>query len=302
MPADVLSQLLETSFRSISFPSLTVSVKGGHGLVPHKRVDRNGWRVENVGMNSRAFSMKVPFINTIAPGPTETWGQTGAPLFPDTHDRVMVALADRSTGPFQHPIYGACTVKVEAWEETLDPDFRGGPTLVISLLETFDDPSSSAVAQPSPVSIATDAAVSLDAILLPLTPPPSTGTPGGISLTSFIKSIAAIGDQAQLFEMQVEGQIDHVIYAVQGLEASFGYQPGFSDATQRLISALHALKTQQLAADKPLSYYVTPKASTLAAIANRVGATVADLLTLNPTLVSGVSPIVPADTAVAYYG
>jgi prophage DNA circulation protein len=302
MPADVLSQLLETSFRKISFPTLTVSMKGGHGLVPHKRVDRNGWRIENVGRNSRTFVMKAPFINTIDAGDNETWNRTGAPLFPDTYLKVIAALEDRSTGPFQHPIYGSTTVKVDTYEETLDPDFRGGPTLVITLLETFDDPSSSAVAQPSPLSIATDAATSLDAVLLPLNPPPSTGTPGGISLTQFIKSIAAIGDQVQLFEQQVEGQIDHVIYAMQGLEASFGYQPGYSDATERLISALHALKLQQLAADKPLSYYIVPKASTLAAIANRVGSSVSDLLTLNPGLANPVSPVVPADTAVAYYG
>lgn len=39
---DILSQLLECSFKGVSFPTTAVGFSGTHGVVKHRRMDRNG--------------------------------------------------------------------------------------------------------------------------------------------------------------------------------------------------------------------------------------------------------------------
>lgn len=294
---DVLSQLQGCSWRGISFPALTHSVKGGHRLAPHIRMDRDGERVENTGRQSYSFHFKAPMINTIAPGRTEAWA-SGA-LFPGTYFALIAALEDRSTGAFVHPIYGSRTCKVASWEDTLDADFRGGPVLVVSLQETVDSGDAASAGSTSNVSVATSAALNLDAAMFGLVPPPWPGTPPGMSLSQFVNSIKAIGDQADLFKQQIAGKIDSVINQMTSLGQIFAGTPGFSDNTQRLISSLHNIKVTALAQDRLVSVYVVAAPSTLASVANRVGATVKDLLVLNPAL--GRNLIVPTSTVIRFY-
>lgn len=296
--ADVLSQLQEASWRGISFPSLMFDVDGGHAIAVHKRVDRDGWRVENVGRNSYAFHFKACFVNSIARGARESW-ESGA-LFPDTYLRFIEALEDRSSGSFVHPIYGERTCKVATYKDTIDPDFRGGPVVVVSLVETIDDGSAAAgITAANNLSIASAAAVELDATLGTLTPPPNTGTPGGQSLTDFVKSLSAVTSQVDLFRQQMIGKVNGVINAMTNLAGQFGAVPGFSDNTNRLISALHASASQAVSKDKATSVYIVPKVSTVSAVAQRLGSTIPDLLALNPTL--AYSPTVRPNTVVYYY-
>jgi prophage DNA circulation protein len=296
MAADVLAQLLEASWRGISFPTTQVETDGSHNVVQHRRQDRDGWRVENTGRNSYVFRFRIPFINTIAHGDNETWDV----LYPVTYRRMLTALEDRTSGPFQHPDYGTRNCKVATYKTVLDPEFRGGPTMAVELYETVDDGDAIALDQTSTLAIAAEAAYDLDAEFLPLTPPPDTGTPGGISLTDFIKSLGAIADEWDLFKMQIAASINRVTHALEVLEEKFGGEPGFSDKTERLISALHAYRQQGLQRARPVSLYIVPRRTTLAAIAQRLRSSVPDLIRLNPELAASL--IVPAQTAVRYYG
>lgn len=296
--ADVLAQLLEASWREIPFPTMMVESDGSHNVVAHKRCDRSGWRVENTGQNGYVYQFKIPFLNTISPGVNESWKN----LYPDTYRRVLTALEDRTSGPFVHPDYGLRTCKAVDWKATLDPAFRGGPTLNVTLWETVDTGDAVALESTAVIPIAAAAAADLDAAFLPLDPPPDTGTPGGISLTDFIKSLGNIADEWNLFKMQWEASINRVVHALDVLEEKFGGEAGFSDSTERLISALHAIRLQGLRAARSTSIYVVPRRTTLPAIANRVKTSVSDLLRLNPTLRIAKTPVVPAQTVVRYYG
>lgn len=294
---DILSQLLEASWRGISFPTLMVRAQGGHNVVPHKRVDRDGWRVENTGRNSYAFNLKAPFINTLTRSPNETWPSQ---LYPDVYVKFITALEDRTTGDFVHPSYGFRKCKVDTWSEELDPDFRGGPTITVSLLETVDSGEAISVESTSVIPIAAAAAVDLDNFFYGLDPYPYTGTPDGMTLGEFIRVLGAISDQWELAKQQIEGSISRVIKAFDNLLAKYGNQPRFSDNTQRLISALHAYKNQALKQDKPISTYIPPKATTVPSLAKTTKNTTEQLLKLNPKLIK--SPVVPANTIVRIYG
>ncbi len=294
---DILSQLLEASWRDISFPTLMVQANGSHNVVPHKRVDRDGWRVENTGRNSLIFQFKVPFINSLTKGPNETWDQA---LYPDVYVKFLSAIEDRTTGVFIHPSYGSRKCKVESWAESLDPDFRGGPTISVTLWETVDTGDAIALEDTSVIPIAASAAAELDGMAAVLDPPPDFGTPGGITLSEFIRQLGAIADQWELAKQQMEGAIARVEKTMTNLASKYGYQPGFSDNTQRLLSALHAYKKEQLKQAKPVSVYVVRKAASVSAVANRVKNTPAQLLALNPALAK--SPVVPALSPVRYYG
>jgi prophage DNA circulation protein len=293
--ADVLSQLLEASFRGIPFPTLGAETSGGHNLVPHKRVDRNGWRVENTGLNGYSFSLKIPFINTLAKGPGETWRN----LYPDTYRRFLGALEDRSTGDFVHPDFGLRRVKVGDFKSTIDPDFRGGPMVTVNLVETVDEGDAVALGDTSAIPIAATAAVVLDAKLGALHPSPYPKLTGGTSLGAFVKAIGAIGDQVGLAAQQIEGKVNRVIAGLDKLKTEFSSDGPFADAADRLISSLHAYQRVALVLAKGTKVHVTARPSTLAMVAIRLRNSPSDLLKLNPALAKSAS--VPAQTFVRYY-
>lgn len=293
---DTLSQLLGASWRSLAFPTLMVATKAGHNVVAHRRVDRDGVRVENTGQAGKIYTFKIPCVNTIVPGKNEAWQQ---PLYPFIYRALLTALDDRTSGTFVHPDFGQRNCKVAEWESTLDPAFRGGPTLAVTLWETVDDADAVALSATSTQPIAVTAAQTLDAMFLPLKPPPDTGTPGGISLFDFITSLGNLADEWDLMKMQWEASINRVTYQLTQLEEKFGDEPGFSDATERLISALHAIKAKALASSRSTRHYTVPAATTIPPLAARLGNTLPDLIKLNPSLVK--SPIVQPTTLVRYY-
>jgi len=295
---DVLSQLLEASWRGIPFPNLSVDTSGGHNIVPHLRVDRNGARIENTGRKSLVFSLAIPFINTIAKGPNETWKD----LYPITYRKMLTACEDRSTGDFIHPDYGLRKCKVGDYKTSLNPDYRGGTILTLQLMETVDDGDAVALEDTAVIPIATVAARNLDAKLGNLSPSPFKNILGdGVGLTDFIKSLGAIGDQVALFGKKITGKINGVIGALDSLKSSFGGDAGFSADTDRLISSLHAYKIKVLRTEKATSIFVVkkPKGTTVSALANLKKNSVKDILNLNPSLAG--KAIVPFNTPIVYY-
>jgi len=293
---DVLSQLLEASWRGIPFPTLGVETGASHNIVQHKRVDRNGARVENTGLNSSTYSVRVPFINTLAKGPGETWRN----LYPETYRRVIAALEDRSSGPFVHPDFGQRLCKVADFKSTLDPEYRGGPMVAFTLVETVDEGDGVALGETSTMPIATSAAVVLDGKLGKLKPDPRIGiTPKGMSFGEFVKAIGAIGDQVGLMAMQIEGKINRVISGLDKLKTEFSSDGPFADAADRMISALHSYNKVALVLAKTTKIHLITKPTTIAALSVRLRSPPVDLLKLNPGLSKAL--VIPAQTLVRYY-
>ncbi len=295
---DILSQLLETTWRGISFPTLMVTSSGGHGLVPHKRMDRNGWRVENTGRNSMTVQLRAPFINTIARGRGESWRN----LFPETYRKVMAALEERSTGAFQHPIYGARTMKAADWKEELNPEFRGGPTLDITFIESVDEGDASALDVASALGLAASSALTLDASIASLSPPPDMGlaADGFASFTDFVQQLQAVGSQADLARARVVAKAERVIHAALSLQDTAGrVDTGYRDSAQRFASAVRAAVVTLATTGATKGFYRVPRRAAVPSIANRLKNTIPEILSLNPVLAGAL--LVPADTVVQHY-
>lgn len=310
---DVLAQLQGSSFRGIGFPSLSFSAKYSHRLVRHARMDRDGERVENTGLSGGIHTFKIPCINTIEPGPNETWSQTPG-LYPFTYRKLLTALSDRTSGPYINPDLGSRNCKVSDFESTLDPDFRGGPTLVVTLVESTDDDANAVpLASTSTKSLALTAAAALDAAFLTLNPPVDTGTPGGAPLGDWLSTILLALDVFELGVMQWDASISRVLFSLSALQDAFLSMPfdlltlqfgllgsgSLFDNVDRLISALHALRAQALSTGANTSLYIVPRDCTVAQIAGRVGNTMEQLFQLNPALAK--SFVVPSTTEVRYY-
>ena len=130
--ADVLEQFLECSWRGISFPTQSVDTEITHDLAVHKKADRDGGNVEATGRNPTVYSVKAVFLNTIVPGPMETWSN----LFPDTYNLFIEAVEDRSTGDFVHPFHGSRRCKIVKMSESFAAQSRGGPTVTVQFIWT----------------------------------------------------------------------------------------------------------------------------------------------------------------------
>lgn len=296
--ADELSQLLETTWRGLSFPTLGITSSGGHGLVPHKRMDRNGWRVENTGRNSLSVQLKALFINTIARGRGESWTD----LFPGTYRKVLAACEERSTGPFQHPVYGVRTMKIADWKEEINPDARGGVTLDMSFIESIDEGDSAALAVSSNLGLASSAALNLDSSLVVLNPPPDTGlaADGFSSFTDFVQQLQAVGSQADLARARVVAKAERVIHAALSLQDTVGrVDDGYRDSAQRFASAVRSAVATLATSGASRGLYTVPRRATVPSVANRLKNTIDELLALNPMLAGSLS--VPPDTVVAHY-
>lgn len=299
MPVDVLSQLQELSWRDISVPSVLVNTKCSHSVVAHKRMDRDGALLENTGRDPLFVTVRIPFINTFDQGQNETWD---GPLFPDVYEKFVEALKDRSPGDFQHPTYGRFRALVMDWSETLDPDFRGGPTIEVSFQETVDDTEQTGESGESSFSIAQGAAVELDGAIIEIPPEeqPNLSLDGFDSFVDFVRSVIRVGNQADLMRSQAVAKIDRMIGIVDDLQdAGEQVDAGFRDTAGRFISAMHTLKKTlaSKAADKGV--YIVPKPTTVVSIALRLKNTPPEILTLNPLL--ALKPIVPKETLVRYY-
>jgi len=95
---DVLVQLLECSFRDVAFPVASLLTEFQHSVVQHRRMDRNGAKLENTGRGPISYSIRAPFCNTIARGPMETWDN----LYPQINKAVLPNFEAPELKPQHH--------------------------------------------------------------------------------------------------------------------------------------------------------------------------------------------------------
>jgi prophage DNA circulation protein len=295
---DILSQLLECSFRGISFPVESLDVNFAHDVIQHKRMDRDGAKLENTGMGALSYNVKAPFCNSIAKGPMETWSN----LYPDTKNKMLEALQDRTTGDFIHPELGLRRCKASNVHSALDPNYRSGVVLTFALIEDTEDDDAVSITANSTVSIAKSAAVSLDAKIAKLKPPIKTGLEedGLKSFTDAIDKIGGAFDQVGLLQKQVIGKIDKVIGRINKLSDTISDTIGdLGTAPDQLIASLLMIKKNALVQPKPLGFYQTKAKTTVNQLCIQFRNSVQELVTLNPDLASAST--VKAFTIIRYY-
>lgn len=295
---DPISELLECSFRGISFPTISVDVSFQHDIVRHRRMDRNGAKLENTGLNVFMFNITAPFCNTIARGASETWDK----LYPDQYVALLDALQDRSTGDFVHPEFGSRRCKADNVKSSLSPEYRSGVVLTFSLIEDTEDDANAIITTDS-FAFGATAAINLDAALGALNPPVDSGIEldGFDSFSDFMDSIQASFDQVGLLEKQVIGKIDRVIGKVNNLTTSITDPiKWLGTAPDEFIDSLLQIKKNALVQEqKTTGFYQTTSRMTLFALCDYLSNSPSEIAELNPGIIS--SSIVKPFTIVRYY-
>jgi prophage DNA circulation protein len=302
-PGALYGTLLGLSWEGVGLPITETRMTLRQDLVIHKFVDKDGAHVEGTGRHPLQFEASIPFVNTIAPGISETWKQ---PLYPTQWRLFMGACQQGETGTLQHPEIGAITCKVESVVTTWRATERGGPTVQATWVETDDSGLVLQLfGQPSPISAGAAACANLDTNLGqmlsqagPVIPAPTT------SFTDLFNQIRGLATQAQLLSYSFGGQIQNLVYQANALETGLAATPTalnwpLFQAAEQAKDAAYTLQGNLLTQGQKVSRYTTPDELTIPAIAARLGVPIQFLLNLNPTL--ALTPVVPPQTVIRYY-
>lgn len=296
-----------------------------HDLARHEFWGVDGSQMEATGRKSLRFDVSIPFRNGIVPGPSEKWGV----LYPTTYRQFIQATADRATGIFVHPEFGQFAVKTQSVTTRMTGERRDGVDVDVTWIETlFPEDLSAIEGNTSPVKNAELAALNLDNNLtdlsalgaqyqLPIYKPDFFDT---------LNSIAAVTDQISLQSQRLVGQIDRVSYRLNIISDSvtrLGTPPRTSVASiinprpNALNAAIATLsypirescgiiqanlfevKRKILENGQNIALYRVPGPCSLASLVAATGASIVDLMSLNPAAVAG--PVVPAGSQIRYY-
>jgi len=305
-PADSVKELfeglLEFKWRDITFPTTSFSVRLRQDLAQHKFCDRDGAHIEPTGRAPLEFTATIPFCNGIVPGKNETWGI----LYPTAYRALFLACADRSAGTLVHPEHGAVPCNVVSLDAKWTAERRGGNDVEVVWIESTDNPkqASKLFAAKSPISEATAAALDLDAQLTQIKPPLPALPKFQPTFASTMRQIQGAVDQVALLQRSTIGKLDQIDYRCAQILDAVGRldQPlnwPMRQTCQRMRSATNQLRKVIGLENKSVALYVVPYDGTLGLIAASTGATVSELVLLNPGLCKAA--VVPENSIVRYY-
>ncbi len=300
--SDLFEQLLPCSWRDVEFPLLSISASLAHDLVEHKYWGVDGARVEDTGLTPMRFSAEIPFINGIVPGKGEKWGA----LYPTEFRRFLAACALKTTGILVHPEFGEIPCRCERLDFEISGDRRGGVVVKVSWVETLQDDDTANPFGPSPIQDIELAALDLDASDTDLKKPAPTLPEYETSFADLARGIQGIVDSATILTMTTVGKIDSIVYRAEAIgdsidRAKSALTYGPTNAVERLKAHAHDLRQSLLqASGRDIALYYVKGDTTLAGLlAQLPGASLGDLVKLNPQLMT--SAVVSKGTTVRYY-
>ncbi len=305
----------------VQFPCTSMHVELMHDLAEHKFWGVDGARIEATGRAPFVFTASIPFRNGIVPGKSEKWGI----LYPTAYREFLKATADRATGTLVHPELGELLCKVKQVSTQWDAHRRDGCDVTATWIETLPpDAFEISVSTDSPIGTVELSALDLDASIRTVSPALPELPKYQPDFAATMRSIAAVGDQIALNSQRRAGQVDAVMYRINAIEDSvtrvIAREPTTvaeivkPDTTARARSALawpirlsvtrmrndlHDVRLRLLADGRPITHYTVPASVTLAGLVPATGAKVADLMALNPHLMS--NPVIPAGTVIRLY-
>lgn len=308
--SDIFDQLLSAKWKDVEFPVTKMHMSVAHDLVEHKYWRRDGARVESTGLAPFRFSFSAPLLNGISPGNNERW----AALYPNQMRILLAAFQEKETGDLQHPEFGIIPCKAERFDMDWDATRRGGVDAELTFVQTLTD-ADFEVLEDTPVQVVDIGAIELDsptlkvdlkklleAAGLPLPPYLADDT---ISLSQFANKIKAITDYPTVVAHKAGGQIDELVYHVNRIQESVSQAKTsltwpVTQNVERIKAAAHNLQQTIIAGSRKVKFFRVPEVTTLAGVVQQIpGATVGDIVKLNPTL--SRSPKIPENTIVRYY-
>lgn len=296
--ANEFDQLFACSWRGIQFPTTSVEVTFQHDLVEHRYYGVDGARVEATGRGPLNITVTIPLVNGIVPGPNENWGV----LYPTAFRALYNATKDRKVGTFRHPELDQIECKVRSAEFRHIGEQRDGVSFVLHLVETNVDDLEVEFA--SPVTVATLAALDLDASDTDLRSQVPTRPVPPADLTTFLRNLAGVGDQVSLGSERAKGVVSRYRFHAERVGASaVGAKNAILwpviDAAERLKSSLRWLE-EHPPAGRPINTHLVRRDVSVPVLLLEIpGATVGEILKLNPRIAG--RPLIPSGTSVRHY-
>ncbi len=300
----LFEQLLPCEWRDVVFPLASLQLSFEQDLVEHKYWGVDGASVEATGRGTMKITAEIPFVNGIVPGKNERW--RAGELYPDGFRRFLKAFANRETGVLVHPEIGEITCKAHSFETKHDPLRRDGVIVTATWMETVlpTDDGQIAVGD-SPVKVIFFAAQNLDSSdtdirgLAPDMPVfEETFDSLANKLTGAIDKISTTAKLAAAGPGQMLNRIKQVEASVNRARSALGWP--VQDSCTRMKLAVHDLPNAITKGGRKTLRYVTRAKTSLTGLLSALpGATIDDLIKLNPTLVSQFE--LPALTVIRYF-
>lgn len=292
IPARVIQGLPKLTWRglfakcddaSFSF-SHTQAARGAYGI-------DGDWH-DHARRDSVKFRCKLYFINTLYGG--------GVVEFPDNYNKWQAAMLDGSPGPLRHPILGTVNARVESGDVNLVAQVTAGVIVSVNFTETrIDVTENTPFATPTVDIQALANQIGQDAGRFDI------AFPSGIldrTLEDAVNSLLGDVHAAQLtasgYALQIAGKVDRMIAAVERVA-----DPRVMPLYTNLVTLWDILRKRGKQAERAVARstarFITSESTTLDALADGTGNTVAELTELNPALIA--RPTVPQGALVTYY-
>ena len=301
MAVDIFEDLLPARFREVGFPIYSIETSLRHDLATHAYPDRDGAHIESTGRAPMQFQVRIPFRNGVKRGKGEYWK---FPLYPTAYRDFLDAVADKSTGIFQHPGLGEIAVKVESYRESLTGERRAGVDVDVTFIENTEKPEDlqQLLASSSPIASVESNALAVDGFVADLS---GLGLPAFTeSFSDLVNKIKAIPDFITFYQYGSSGPLNRLLYQANRLifAAKAAADPllwPLLTACERMKSSAHNLAADLKSEQRAMKLYTVPAETTFAAIASQIGAKMGELMALNPKLLA--YPTIPAGTQIRYY-
>jgi hypothetical protein len=173
-------------------------------------------RVENMGANSRTFTLTIPFLNTIDKGAMETWipgkqfgsGSNWEKLRQDWD-------TNKTAGQLQHPELGEITCKFQNYTVVYQEKPRNGVIVTVNFIECLPDNDLFTITNGATIKSLTAAGAFADAAIGDL---PSVVNPPGMNLQQLFATISSYisqivnypGAVASSLNMQINGVLSQI--------------------------------------------------------------------------------------------
>jgi prophage DNA circulation protein len=300
-------------WRGINIPITTMKVAVRHDLVQHKYWGVDAANVESTGRSPMEIEATIPFVNGIVPGKGEKWGV----LYPTTFRDFLKAFADGTSGILVHPELGDILCKPESLSFDHEAQRRDGVVVTAKWIETveLDKENPLSLFGSSPIQNAELAALDLDASkedLLKLVPDAEFNEE---TFEDFVDKLTDVADTVSSTVTLFANKPKQLLYRVQRLQNSIERAGNVltwtaTESLEKLKEAAIAMHDAVVDASKgnfnslnplprKMKRYITPATMGIANIAAATGATVDELIDLNPILVA--RPQVPARTVIRHY-
>lgn len=281
-PLDILAKLRPLSWRKIVVPCQANGLSFTHGHVHHEGFGVDGAPVEPTGRKNAKYSFRIPFRTGCGDYPN---------LYPTRFRDFWNACVDGSVGELVHPEFGPMDALVESYAMSVDPNLRDGYDVDVVWTETTENERGLADASRSTIYGAITLASDLEKLSGYVNPPVKYNDGSGMSLTSAMKKLQGIVQQAQFSVDNAMAQINGILAGLNSMidtcnsitdPNAWGLSRGLKQLTALMVEGQDKLNNSK--AKRRIQFIIAQAQIEVSQAANGASMALDEFLKLNPRL------------------